>query len=125
LSRFYFLYFQFFFPIFVFVFSLQLAPLQPAPAVLNFNEAAIDQTNGIYGELAVLIDGVVNDGNEPAWLSSTMSSNNNRAQPSLSEPGGQHYVELNDIIFGQEEEFLPNFYDPVPSPEMDIDTFFL
>jgi hypothetical protein len=92
--------------------------------VLNFNEAAVDQTNGIYGELADLID-VVDDDDEPDWLSSTMPSDNNRAQPSLSELGAQHYVELNDIIFGQEEGFFPNFDDPVPSPEMDIDAFFL
>lgn len=98
------------------------APQPPAPAVGNFNEVAVDETNVIYGELADLIDGVGNDGDELAQLNGTVSNNNNWADSSLSEPGAQHYVELNDIFFDQPEAFFS--YNPIPSPEMDIDIFF-
>jgi hypothetical protein len=89
--------------------SGQLAPLQqPSPAMVNFNEAGGDEINQIYGELVNLIDGDVND---------------NVVQP-LSELGAQHYVELNDIIFDQEEDFFLNCYDPALSPEMEVDICF-
>lgn len=75
--------------------------------MVNFDEAGGDEINQIYGELVNLIDGDVND---------------NVVQP-LSELGAQHYVELNDIIFDQEEDFFPK-YDPARSPEMEVDICF-
>lgn len=112
-----------FFFFFRFIFYLQLAPLQPPPAVANFNDAASDEINGIYSELADLMD-ILNDGDGFVRLGSTMSSNKNTAQQSLSELGAQNYVELNDIVYDQEEDLFPDFYAPVRSPEMDVDAIF-
>lgn len=72
--------------------------------MVNFNEVGGDEINQIYGELVGLIDGDAND----------------NVVQHLSELGAEHYLELNDIIFDQ-EDFFPNYYDPARSPEMDVD----
>lgn len=102
----------------------QLADLQPPPAVVNYNEAARDETNGIYGELADLVDGSLNVGDEVDQLNGAMTSDNTMAQPLLPELGDEHYLELNDILCDQGINFFSDFYDPVWSPEMDIDAIF-
>ncbi|KAJ4779742.1 NAC domain-containing protein 82 [Rhynchospora pubera] len=107
--------------------SGQLAPQWHSPAAANFNESAFDETNGIYNELADLTAEVSNYGNGLGRLGSTgaPTSNSNVEQPFLSELGSQHYVELNDIVYGEEmDNFFLDYCDPAPSPEMDIDAFF-
>lgn len=102
--------------IFLFLFSLQLAPQQPPPAEELFNEAeaaaVFNESNWISSEAAYPIDGII--------------PTNSSLAPATEGPY-QEYIELNDIIFGASiDTFFPEPTVPASSPaeEMDIDEFF-